>query len=448
MSQQFIHFLDILYTFSTVYSKKICIIKIFERRGNILKKSKLTTKILIGLFLGIIVGLLLSSIPDIATTYIKPFGDLFLNLIKMIIVPLVLSSLVIGAASMGDMKKLGRVGGKTLSYYLLTTAVAVFIGLLLGNIFQPGIGIEMDVDTSAVEAAEAPSIAKTLVNMVPSNPIQAMVDANMLQIIVFALFLGVAITAVGEKGKSLYNFFDSLAEVMYKVTAFVMNFAPIGVFSLITPVVATNGPSVLLPLLKVIIAVYLGCILHSLITYSTTVKIFGKMSPKKFFKAVLSPATVAFSTSSSSGTLPVSMKTAQEDLGVSESISSFVLPLGATINMDGTALYQGVCALFVAQIYGLDLTISQQLTIILTATLASIGTAGVPGAGFIMLTMVLQSVGLPLEGSALIAGIDRILDMARTSINVVGDLSASVVIAATEGELENPEAPNYKKPQA
>ncbi len=412
-------------------------------------KSKLTTKILIGLVLGIIAGLLLSSIPNIATTYIKPFGDLFLNLIKMIIVPLVLASLVVGAASMGDMKKLGRVGGKTLAYYLLTTAIAVLIGLILGNVSQPGAGLELNVDISEVEAAKAPSIAETLVNMVPSNPIQAMVDANMLQIIVFALFLGVAITAIGEKGKPLYNFFDSLAEVMYKVTAFVMNFAPIGVFALITPVVATNGPSVLLPLLKVIIAVYLGCILHCLITYSTAVKIFAKMSPKKFFKGVISPATVAFSTSSSSGTLPVSMKAAQENLGVSESISSFVLPLGATINMDGTALYQGVCALFVAQIYGLDLSITQQLTIILTATLASIGTAGVPGAGFIMLTMVLQSVGLPLEGSALIAGIDRILDMVRTCVNVVGDLSASVVVSATEGELVDSETSNqHKKPQA
>lgn len=410
-----------------------------------MKESKLTTKILIGLILGILAGLLLNSTPNIATTYIKPFGDLFLNLIKMIIVPLVLSSLIVGAASMGDIKKLGRIGGKTLGYYLTTTAVAVFIGLLLGNLFQPGMGIEMNVDTSSIKAAKAPSIAETLVNMVPSNPIQAMVEGNMLQIIVFSLFLGVAITAVGEKGKSLYHFFDSLAEVMYKVTAFVMNFAPIGVFALITPVVASNGPSVLLPLLKVIIAVYLGCILHSLITYSITVKVFGKMSPKKFFKVALSPATLAFSTSSSSGTLPISMKTAQKDLGVSEPISSFVLPLGATINMDGTALYQGVCALFVAQIYGLDLSITQQLTIILTATLASIGTAGVPGAGFIMLTMVLQSVGLPLDGSALIAGIDRILDMARTSVNVVGDLSASVVVAATEGELENPEGGKNNK---
>lgn len=390
-----------------------------------------------GLLLGIIVGLFLQGAPDVTTTYIQPFGDLFLNLIKMIIVPLVLSSLVVGAASMGDMKKLGRVGGKTVLYYLCTTAIAVLIGLLLGNVFQPGTGIEIPVDAAA-EAAEAPSLAETIVNMVPSNPIQAMVNGDMLQIIVFALFLGIAITAVGEKGKPFYNFFDSMAEVMYKVTAFVMKYAPIGVFALIAPVVANQGVDVLLPLLKVVIAVYLGCILHSLIVYSSAVKIFAKINPKQFFKAALEPATVAFSTSSSSGTLPVSIRTAQDKLGVSEPVASFVLPLGATINMDGTALYQGVCALFVAQVYGLDLAITQQITIVLTATLASIGTAGVPSAGLIMLTMVLQSVGLPLEGVALIAGIDRILDMARTSVNVIGDLSASVVVGATEGELTVP----------
>jgi len=395
---------------------------------------KLTAKILIGLVAGIVAGLLLGGAPEIATKFIAPFGTLFLNLIKMIIVPLVFSSLVIGAASMGDIKKVGRVGGKTIGFYLITTAVAATLGIILANIIVPGKGLII-LENVSIEASQAPPLVDTLLGMIPSNPLQSLVNGNMLQIIVFALFIGISITAIGPKGKTLFNFFDSFAEVMYKITAFVMNLAPYGVFALIVPVVALNGPSVLLPLGKVIAAVYLGVILHSLIVYSSLVKIFGKMSPLKFFKGISPAATVAFSTASSAGTLPVTIKSAKENLGVSNSIASFVLPLGATINMDGTALYQGVCALFVAQIYGLELSLVQQITIVITATLASIGTAGVPGAGFIMLTMVLTSVGLPLEGSALIAGIDRILDMARTSVNVVGDAAVAVAIAATEKEL-------------
>ncbi len=396
---------------------------------------KLTTKILIGLMAGIGIGLVLGGSSQIATTYIAPFGTLFLNLIRMIIVPLVLSSLVVGAASMGDVKKLGRVGGKTILFYLLTTAIAVTIGIVLGNLFKPGAGITLLQDVT-VEAKPVPPLVDTLLNIIPSNPLKGLVEANMLQIIAFALFIGIGITSVGEKGRPLLSFFDSLAEVMYKLTSMVMSLAPYGVFALITPVVAQNGPSVLLPLGKVILAVYIGAIIHSIIVYSSLVKFVAKMSPLKFFKGISPAATVAFSTASSAGTLPVTIKSAKENLGVSNSIASFVLPLGATINMDGTALYQGICALFVAQIYGIDLSLAQQVSIVLTATLASIGTAGVPGAGFIMLTMVLTSVGLPLEGSALIAGIDRILDMARTVINVVGDGAVAVAIAATEGELE------------
>ncbi len=407
------------------------------------KKMSMTTKILVGLILGVIVGFFFMGSPDIAETYIKPFGTLFLNLIKMIIVPLVLSSLVVGTASVGDVTKLGRIGIKTIVYFLVTTAIAVAIGLILGNVIQPGVGLTLALPEGAeVKAGEIPSIADTLLNIIPTNPIEAMVNANMLQVIAFALFLGIGITMIGEKGKPLYSFFDSLAEVMYSITSIIMQYAPIGVFALMVPVVAENGPKVLLPLLKVVIAVYLGCIIHSIAVYSLSVKIFAGMSPKHFFKGIFEAAMVAFTTSSSSGTLPVTMRNAQENLGVPQSIASFVLPLGATINMDGTALYQGVCALFIAQIYGVNLTIGQQLTVILSATLASIGTAGVPGAGFIMLTMVLQSVGLPIEASALIAGIDRILDMIRTSINIVGDASCSVVVAATEGELRETE----KKP--
>ncbi|MDR5659126.1 dicarboxylate/amino acid:cation symporter [Serpentinicella sp. ANB-PHB4] len=398
-------------------------------------KLKLTTKILIGLLAGIIVGLLLGGSPEIAEKYIAPFGTLFFNLIRMIIVPLVLSSLVVGAASTGDVRKLGRMGGKTVAFYLGTTAVAVTIGLILGNLFSPGSGIAMPINETA-EAVSAPPLLETLINIIPSNPLQAIVNANMLQIIAFALFIGVGITTVGEKGKPLFNFFESLAEVMYKITAFIMSLAPYGVFALIVPVVAVNGPSVLAPLVKVIIAVYLGALIHAIVVYSSIVKAFGKMNPLKFFKGVAPAATVAYSTASSAGTLPVTIKSAKENLGVSNGVASFVLPLGATINMDGTALYQGVCALFVAQVYGLELALAQQVTIVLTATLASIGTAGVPGAGFIMLTMVLTAVGLPIEGAALIAGIDRVLDMARTAVNVVGDSAVAVAVAATEDELE------------
>lgn len=397
---------------------------------------KLTTKILIGLVAGVILGLVLGGAPQVAVTYIAPFGTLFLNLIRMIIVPLVLSSLVVGAASMGDLKKLGRVGGKTIVFYLATTAVAVIIGLILGNVFKPGAGLLL-LEGVTVEARQAPPLVETLLNIIPSNPLKALVDASMLQIISFAIFIGIGITSIGEKGRPLLSFFDSLAEVMYKLTALIMNLAPYGVFALITPVVAQNGPSVLLPLGKVVIAVYVGVVIHSILVYSSIVKLVANMNPLKFFKGISPAATVAFSTASSAGALPITIKSVKENLGVSNSVASFVLPLGATINMDGTALYQGICALFVAQIYGIDLTIAQQVSIVLTATLASIGTAGVPGAGFIMLTMVLTSVGLPLEGSALIAGIDRILDMARTTVNVVGDGAVAVAIAATEGELKD-----------
>ena len=404
-------------------------------RRDIMKKISLTTKIFLGLFLGIIVGLLLTNNPNIATTFIKPLGSLFLNLIKMIIVPLVFSSLIVGTASVGDIKSLGRIGGKTMAYFMVTTASAIIIGLILGTILVPGEGLSIPVEVEEV-TQETPSIIDTLINIIPSNPLRDLVEGNMLQIIVFAIFLGIGATAVKEElGKPFINLFNSLAEIMYKITEIVMRFAPIGVFGLITPVVAENGPSVLLPLIKVIIAVYLGCIIHAIVVYGSLLKTLANFSPIKFFKGAASPAITAFSTSSSSGTLPITMKAAKENLGIPDKIASFVLPLGATINMDGTALYQGVCALFIAQVYGLDLSISQMLTIVLTATLASIGTAGVPGAGMIMLTIVLESVGLPLEGIALIAGIDRVLDMARTCINVVGDLSAAIVVSKSEGML-------------
>lgn len=403
-----------------------------------MKKLNLLTKIMIGFALGVIVGLIFGTGAEI----VKPLGDLFLRLIKFIIVPLVLSSLVVGTASTGDIRKLGRMGGKTIIYYLLTTVLAITIGLVIGNVMSPGEGLNIVSSGAPVDAKDAPSLISTILNIIPTNPFDAITSGNMLQIIFFAIMLGIGITFVGEKGLGVLNFFDSLAEVMYKITSIVMAFAPIGVFGLIAPVVGKYGTDVLLPLINLIIAAIIASLIHLIFTYSSVVKVFGKMSPIKFFKGILPAFAVAFSTSSSAGTLPVTMRNAEENLGVSKKVSSFVLPLGATINMDGTAIYQGVSALFIAQFFGIELGLTQQITIVLTATLASIGTAGVPGAGMIMLTLVLKSVGLPLEGIALIAGVDRILDMIRTSLNVVGDASAAVFVAATENEIEQPKETN------
>lgn len=399
------------------------------------KKMSLVTKIMLGLILGVIVGLFFTSAPKIATTYIQPVGTLFLNLIKMTIVPLVFASLVVGAASIGDVKKLGRIGGKTLIYFFITTAIAILIGLFAANIFKPGVGVKL-VQSTQQKATQAPSLIQTLLDIVPTNPIDALAKGNMLQIIFFALFTGVGATCIGEKGQAYLKFCNSLAEIMYKLTEVIMRLAPYGVFALIVPVIASNGPKVLFPLIKVIGVCYLAFILHAIIAYSFSVKAFSKITPIQFFKGVFPATAIAFSTSSGSGTLPIAIKTARETFGTSEGITSFVLPLGTTINMDGTAIYQAVCAIFIAQAYGIPLTFSQQLTILLTALLASIGTAGVPGAGFMMLMMVLSSVGLPLEGAALIAGIDRILDMGRTAVNVTGNVAASIVISATENELD------------
>jgi Na+/H+-dicarboxylate symporter len=401
----------------------------------------LSTKILIALGLGIIAGLELGADGvDLAKTWIAPFGTIFMNMIKMIIVPLVFSSLVIGVCSLGDVKKIGRIGAKTMAYYLGTTAFAIVLGLILAIIIQPGAGVNMPADGVKAAAKAAPPIMKVIIDIFPTNAMEAMLKANMLQIIVFSLFIGIGISMVGERAEYLKRTIDGLAEVSYKIVGMIMNFAPIGVFGLITPVVAANGPSVLLPLLKVVIAVYLGCLLHAVIVYGAMLQFIGKISPMKFFKGIAPAQLLAFTSCSSGGSLPVNMACVQK-LGVSKEISSFVLPLGATINMDGTAVYQGVCALFIAQIYGVDLTSGQLLTVILTGTLASIGTAGVPGAGFIMLTMILTAVGLPLEGSALIAGIDRILDMPRTCVNITGD--ATVCYLVDKSEKENIKEPLF-----
>lgn len=405
------------------------------------KGMVLWKKIFFMLAAGMVVGMASRAIlggpggEAFVTTWFKPIGTLFINLINMLIVPLIFSSLVVGLTSMDDIKKMGRIGAKTFAVYLTTTAVAITIGLAIGTLLQPGVGIDLAA-SAVVEAKEAPNFVQTLLDMVPSNPVDAMAKGTVLQIIVFAILFGIAINLAGEKGKPLASLMESLADTMYRLTDIVIAFAPYGVFGLMAWVAGKFGLDVLLPLGKIIIGFYFGCLLHAVFTLGGTLAFFARLNPMRFFKGIISAQAVAFTTTSSSGTLPVTMECVQENLGVSKPISSFVLPLGATINMDGTALYQGVAVLFIAQAYSIDLTTANYITIILTSTLASIGSAGVPGAGLIMLTLVLTSVGLPLEGIALVAGIDRILDMARTAINVTGDSMVAVLMAKSEGELD------------
>ena len=389
-------------------------------------------QIMIGMLLGILTGVSLGE----QATYLKPIGTLFVNTIKMLIVPLVFCSLIVGVTSMQDTAKMGRIGFKSFAFYLGTTSIAITLGLAVGHIMQPGVGLDMVAHESTEAIKQAPSIMQTLIDIVPTNPIAALASGQILQVIVFAVALGIALVLIGEHGKPAIKVFESLAEAMYKLTDLVMKLAPYGVFGLMAWVAGEYGVDMLMPLIKVIVAVYIGCFLHVVGFYSFVLVVFAKLNPIQFFKGISNAIAVAYTTSSSAGTLPASMKCASEYLGVNKKISSFVLPLGTTINMDGTALYQGVTALFVAQAFGIDLTWVDYITIILTATLASIGTAGVPGAGLVMLTLVLTTVGLPLEGVALIAGIDRILDMARTVVNVSGDLVATTVIAKSEGEID------------
>ncbi len=390
-------------------------------------------KIFIALILSVVVGLAAGepALPFI-NWWIAPIGTIFINLIKMMIVPVVFFSLVVGMTSLGDTKKLGRIGLKTIVLYLFTTAIAIVIGFGIAGLIHPGVGLQIASD-AAVKVKEAPSIMQVFVAMVPANPIEAMAKAQILPVIIFSLFVGVGILQVGgERAELLVKFFDAAAEVSYKIIGIVMSFAPYGVFALLLPVVAKNGPKVLLPLMSVIACVAIGCAIHAVAVYSTLAKLWGGHTPMQFFRGMSEQMLIAFTTCSSAASLPINMKNCQEKLGVSREVSSFVLPLGATINMDGTALYMGVCTLFIANVFGVDLTMGQMMMVILTGTLASIGTAGVPGAGLIMLAMVLQAVGLPIEGLALVAGIDRVLDMFRTCLNITGDGAVTIVMDQEE----------------
>ena len=411
--------------------------------GESIKKRSITTKILFGLLLGLVAGIIFNII-DVAPIneyfvggVLDVIGTVFINAIRMIVVPLVFASIVIGANSMSDVRKLGRIGGKTIVFYLVTTAIAITLAIILASIVKPGLGIDMgSVVAADVTVNEATSIKDLLIGLVPTNPVAAMVNGDMLQIIVFALLFGVSMALIGEKGKPVVAFFESFNEIMLKMIGIVMSFAPYGVFSLITITFTDLGVAGLLPLIKYIGVIFVALAIHCGVTYMGMLKIMGKLNPKPFIQKILPVMGVAFSTASSSATLPYTMKTAEEKCGVDNSVASFTLPLGATINMDGTSIMQGAATIFIAQVFGVELGMTAILTVIVTATLASIGTAGVPGAGLIMLSMVLVNVGLPVEGIAIIMGVDRIIDMARTAVNIVGDSVCSIVIAKSEGMLD------------
>ena len=390
------------------------------------KKNSLARNIFIALVLAIVVGLVLQSQAEFLSTYIKPFGDIFLNLLKFIVTPIVLFSIIGGIISMKDIKKVGEVGGFTVIYYFLTTACAIIIGLSLANIFKKFFPVISTSDLT-FEMTNEVSIMDTIVNIFPSNFIAPMVENNMLQIIVMSLIIGFSILML-EKTKQVkaIETIEILNDIFMKAMGLILRLSPIGVFCLLAPVIAANGPVIIGSLASVLLVAYLAYVLHALIVYSFTIKTLGGLSPIEFFKGMSSAMIFAFSSASSMGTLPINMKCCEE-LGADHDVTAFVLPLGATINMDGTAIYQGVCAVFIAACYGIDLTLGQMITIVITSTLASIGTAGVPGSGMIMLAMVLQSVGLPVEGIALVAGVDRIFDMGRTVLNITGDASAAII---------------------
>ncbi len=400
------------------------------------KKLSLPIQILIALVLGIAVGLILGwekvGLAQITTDYLKPFGDIFVNLLKFIVVPVVLLSMIQGIISMEDMKKVGSVGIKTVVYFLCTTAIACVIGLVAANIFNnAGLFPVLSTEGAEYEAKEFGGFMKTLVDIFPTNMWKSFTEANMLQVIVIALFFGGSILAAGEKAKVVRDFVDSAYAVIEKLMAFVISLSPIGVFTYMAWVVATQGAAILGNLALVLGCAYIGYIVHAVVVYSASAAVFAKVSPWKFFKGAAAAMIFAFTSTSSAATLPVSKECA-DNMGSDKNISSFVLPLGATINMDGTAIYQCVAAVFIAKCVGIDLTLTQMIIIVVTGTLASIGTAGTSGAGVIMLAMVLEAIGIDPTYIGIIYGIDRLFDMGRTTLNVVGDASCALCVTAWE----------------
>jgi proton glutamate symport protein len=421
-----------------------------------MRKLPLHTQILLALLAGAVFGFAANRLgfAGFVITYLRPVGMAFIRLISMVVVPLVFASLLVGTASLKDIRALGRIGAKTIVFYLCTTAIAVSIGLVLANILRPGSSLSPQArqklaDGAAAQknlpvqpAAEKPAITDLLLNIIPTNPVRAMADGQMLQIISFAMLMGICLTLIPpDRSRLVLDFFAAVNDVIIQMVHLIMKTAPYAVFALIAAVVADFGFGIVAMLLKYCVVVLLGLLAHMLITYSSALKLFTKMSVLTFFRGFRPAQLVGFCSSSSNATLPVTMECVEKNLGVPLHICSFTLPLGATINMDGTALLQGVAAAFLAQIYGMDLSLSQQMTVVLTATLASIGTAGIPGAGIVMLAIVLDSVGIPLQGIAIILGVDRFLDMCRTVTNVTGDATCAVVVAATEGQLSSAPAP-------
>ncbi len=407
------------------------------------KKMSLPTQIVIALVAGIVLGLIcyFAGLADFTANYLKPFGTIFVNLLKFLVVPVVLLSMIDGIISMGDMKKVGSVGWKTVAYFLCTTAVACVIGLIFANIFN-GAGlfpILQNADGATWEKATSAKFMDTLVNMFPDNMWKSFTNADMLQVIVIALLLGGGILAAGEKAKLAKDIVSSFYAVIDKVMTFVISLSPIGVFAMMTWVVATQGPNILGSLALVLLCAYIGYIVHAILVYSFSAKAFAGVSPLAFFKGALPAMIFAFTSTSSAATLPVSKECADK-LGAEEDISSFVLPLGATINMDGTAIYQCVATIFLATCSGMHLTVGQMVIIVVTATLASIGTAGTPGAGMIMLAMVLTAMGIDVNMIMIIYGIDRLFDMGRTCLNVTGDISCSLCVTKWEGGTIKPKA--------
>lgn len=399
------------------------------------KKLPLAFWIFVGLVAGIAAGLALMAVPngaEIANGYIKPWGDIFLNLLKFIVVPIVLFSIAAGVISMQDISRVGSVGGKTVVYYMCTTAFAVVLALILASAAK-GAGLFTTLETSGLsyEPPAGKSVMAVIVDIFPANPITPLANASMLQVIVISLLLGFGILLAGEKGLVAAQIVDSFNEVSMKIMDLIIKLSPVGVACLICPVIVENGPEILTSLVAVLLVAYVGYILHAGLVYSLTVGVLGGVSPLKFFAYMAPAMMMAFSSASSVGTLPFTLE-CSERLGARREVSSFVLPLGATINMDGTAIYQGVCAIFIATAFGIELSLGQMVTIVLTATLASIGTAGIPGAGMVMLAMVLQSVNIPIEGIALVAGIDRVFDMGRTTVNITGDAACAVIVSKME----------------
>lgn len=410
-----------------------------------MKKLTLTSKILLALVLGIVYGVVLSGVTSdffrqtlMLDGVLKLLGTGFLNAIKLLVIPLVFVSIVYATASLQDIKKIGRIGSKTLIFYTTTTALAIIIALTIANLINPGIGIDLNAVTLGQSVTEVASVnfIDTLLNIIPSNIFTAFIEGNVLGILFFAVLLGISITLVGEKAAPLLTVFEAANEVLLKLVTIIMHFAPYGVFALIATTFATFGFTALLPLFKFTICVVIALAVQLFVVYMGMLFFIGKLNPKIFLKKFMPIFNVCISTASSSASLPLSLESSEKKFGVSKKVSSFTLPLGATVNMDGTAIMQGVAVVFIAQIYGVQLGASEYLMVILSAVLASIGTAGVPGVGLIMLTMVLSSVNLPIEGIALIMGIDRIIDMLRTAVNVAGDNVCTILIAKKENEFD------------